>query len=104
MEDQMREKLEDWADQFSSEEEFVDVIPPTIQGVVEILLETADNKGFLTVDVFRQLVMYFQYSCCHFATDVLNLNKEDYLKLCEVSFDAFVNLTATHETSDRRDH
>jgi len=104
MEDHMREKLEDWADQFSTEEEFVDVLPATVQGVIEILLETAESKGFLTVNVFRQLVMYFQYSCCHFATDVLSLNKEDYIRMCEISFDAFVNLTATHETSDRRDH
>lgn len=104
MDDEALQKLADWADEFATADEFVEAVPPTIQGVVEILLETADQKGFLTMDIFRQLVMYFQYSCCHFATDALNLSKEDYMKLCEVSYDAFVNLTATHETSDRRDH
>lgn len=104
MEEEALSRLAEWAEEFSTEEEFVNAVPPTIQGVVEILLETADGKGFLTLDLFRQLIMYFQYSCCHFSTDVLNLNKEDYLKMCEVSYDAFSNLTSTHEISERKDH
>lgn len=100
----LEEKMREWADGFDTEQEFVAEIPPTLQGVLDILFETASDRGFLTADLFRQVVMFLAYTNCNLATEVLNLNKEEYMRLCEISYDAFVNLTATHETSDRRDH
>lgn len=103
-EEEMRELLKEWAGEFETLDEFVNEIPPTLQGVIDVILEVAQERGFLVPEVFRQLVQYMSYMNCHLCADVLNLNKEDYLRMCEISFDAFVNISATHETSDRRDH
>lgn len=102
--DDLEQRLREWADEFENEEEFIAEIPPTLQGVLDIIFEAAGEKGFLGMPVFRQVVMFLSYTNCHLAADVLNLNREEYLRMCEISYDAFVNLTATHETSDRRDH
>ncbi len=104
MEDDVQEKMREWADSFDSEEEFVAEIPSTLQGAIDIIFEVAGEKGFLTPALFRQVVMYLSYTNCNLAASVLNLNREEYIRMCEISYDAFINLTATHETSDRRDH
>lgn len=100
----MQSAMREWADEFQSGKEFVDAIPPILQGVIDTLCEVAQDKGYLTTDMFRQYVTFFQYTCVLFASEVLSLSKEEYVRLAEVSYDAFVNMTATHETSDRRDH
>ena len=100
----MQSLMREWADEFQSAEEFINEVPPTLQGVLDILVEVAEDKGYLTADLFRQFVMFFQYTSVLFSSEVLRLSKEEYVRLAEVSYDAFVNLTATHETSDRRDH
>lgn len=103
-EEDIKERMREWADNFETEEEFVAEIPSTLQGVLDILLETASDKEFLTPAVFRQIVMFLSYTNCNLASEVLGLNKEEYIRMCEISYDAFINLTATHDTSDRRDH
>ena len=103
-EDDIKDMIKEWAGEFDTLDEFVNEIPPTMQGVVEVILDIAEERGFLGIEVFRQLVHYMSYMNCHLCSDVLNLIKEEYLRMCEVSFDAFVNISATHETSDRRDH
>lgn len=103
-EEDIKERMQEWADQFDTEEEFVSEIPSTLQGVLDILLETASDRGFLTPATFRQVVMFLSYTNCNLASEVLGLNKEEYLRMCEISYDAFTNLTATHDASDRRDH
>lgn len=100
----MQSAMREWADEFQSADEFHEAIPPTMQGVIDVLCEVAQDKGYLTTDMFRQFIMFFQYTSVLFAAEVLSLSKEEYVRLAEVSYDAFVNLTATHETSDRRDH
>ena len=104
MSDNVHETMREWADSFDSEEEFVSEIPATLQGALDIIFEVAESKGFLTPALFRQVVMYLSYTNCNLASEVLNLNLEEYVRMCEVSYDAFINMTATHETSDRRDH
>jgi hypothetical protein len=103
-EEEMRELLKEWAGEFETLDEFVNEIPPTLQGVIDVILEIAEERGFLVPEVFRQIVMFLSYSSCNFCASVLDLNKEEYIRMCEISYDAFVNMTATHETSDRRDH
>jgi len=103
-EEEMNALLKNWGDEFETVEEFKNEIPPTLQGVLDIMLEVAESRGFLVPDVFRQIVMFLSYTNCHLCADVLNLDKTEYLRMCEISYDAFVNMTATHETSDRRDH
>lgn len=100
----MRNLLRGWGEEFQTVDEFVGEIAPTLQGVIDVLLEVASERGFLVPEVFRQIVMFLSYSNCHLCADVLNLDKTEYLRMCEVSYDAFVNVTATHETSGRRDH
>lgn len=96
--------MRDWADGFETEEDFVNDLPPTLQTILDLLFEAAEERGYLTPALFRQIVMFLSYTNCNLASSVLNLNREEYLRMCEVSYDAFVNLTATHDTSDRRDH
>lgn len=103
-EEDVNERMREWADNFDTEDEFVAEIPQTLQGVLDVLFEVASEKGFLTPAMFRQIVMFLSYTNCNLASEVLNLNKEEYLRMCEISYDAFINLTATHDTSDRRDH
>lgn len=103
-EEEVNERMREWADNFDTEEEFISEIPPTLQGVLDVLFEVAGEKGFLSQSMFRQIVMFLSYTNCNLASEILNLNKEEYLRMCEISYDAFINLTATHETSDRRDH
>jgi|SanBayMetagenome_1026888.scaffolds.fasta_scaffold87563_1 hypothetical protein len=103
-EDEMKDLLKGWGEEFDTVEEFVSEIPPTLQGVLDVILEVAEQRGFRTPDVFRQIIMFMSFTTCNLCTDVLELSREEYLRMCEISYDAFVNMTATHETSDRRDH
>ena len=103
-EEDLEDKFREWIEGFETEQEFVSEIPPTLQGVLDVIFEAAQERGYLTADLFRQVVMFLSYTNCNLATSVLNLNREEYMRLCEISYDAFVNLTATHDTSDRRDH
>ena len=104
MDEEARNQMREWAHSFESEDEFLDNLPEIFQGIIDLLIEAADEKQFLTQAFFRQVVMFFMYSTCMMSRDALHLGREDFIRLAEVSYDSFVALTESVPTSDRKDN
>lgn len=91
--------LHEWAEDIGTSEEFIDRMSPLLFGMLDAFAGVAQEKGFVSPKILGEFLMFLNYNTVVLASDVLQMSKEDFLKMCEMAFEVYHD--TPHSFSDR---
>jgi hypothetical protein len=92
----IRDAVGQWAEDIETEEEFIQNLAPALTQILAATISVSKDRGFTSVGVGTEVMMFLNYHSCMLAHDGMRMDKDAYLRLCKVSYEAYENLGAPH--------
>ena len=92
MAEDVRDTFGEWAEDIETEEELIQNLAPALTQILAATMSVVKDRGFTSVGVGTEVMMFLNYHSCMLAHDGMRMDKDAYLRLCKVSYEAYENL------------